>query len=98
MKKLFISQPIKDRTPAEIMEERQKAIDAVQLLYHDTVEVLNPFYHDQPNHHPLWLLGRNLEFLSEADVVVFTPGWKNHKNCKIEQFCAMEYGIEALEL
>lgn len=98
MKKLFISQPIKDRTLTEIMDERRQAVQAVQQLYHEPVEVLNPFSPDMPNHNGLWLLGRNLEFMSEADVVVFAPEWKNHTNCKIEQFCAMDYGIESIEL
>ena len=98
MIKIFISQPIKDRTINEIMEERHQAIEMVQSLYHDSVEVINPFYYDQPTQKPLWLLGRNLEFMSSADVVVFTPNWKNHINCKIEQFCAMEYELESVEL
>lgn len=98
MKKVFISQPLKDKTYDEIMEERQKAIEAVRLLYHDTIEIVNPFFLDAPFKHPLWILGRNLEFMSEVDVVVFAPGWKNHRNCKIEHVCAMEYNIEAIEL
>ena len=56
------------------------------------------FRHGEYVKHPLWILGRNLEFMSEVDIVVFTPGWKNHKNCKIEHVCAMEYNIEAIEL
>ena len=98
MIKVFISQPIKNRTTMEIMEERQQAIKMVKSLYHDTVEIVNPFHYDQPAQKPLFLLGKNLEFMSSADVAVFVPNWEDYTQCKIEQFCAMEYGIESIEI
>ena len=95
MKKLFISQASDHKTYAEIMYERQKAIRWVKLLFHDDIEVVNSVFQNTPD---LWVLGKNLELMSEADVVIFLSNWKENINCKIEHICAMEYGIESLEL
>ena len=100
MIKVFISQPMRDKTNEEIKEERQKAIKAAQKLFCDEdVEVLDSFFENAPHEaKPLWFLGESLKLLSTADVVVFTPGWSNYRGCKIEHICAMEYGIDSIEL
>ena len=41
----------------------------------------------------LWYLGKSLELLSDADIVVFAKGWRNARGCRIEFKCAKEYGI-----
>ena len=41
----------------------------------------------------LWCLGRSIEFLVKADVVVFVDGWHHARGCKIEFECCVEYGI-----
>lgn len=42
--KLFISQPMKDKTNEEIERERQMAIQSVKEQYGDDVEVIDSFF------------------------------------------------------
>lgn len=91
--KLFISQPMKDKTNEEIKEERAKIINEVQEKFGE-VEVIDSFFENAPHDaKPLWFLGKSLELLSTADVAYFANGWENYRGCKIEHECAVQYGI-----
>ena len=93
--KLFISQPMRDKTNEEIMAERKKAIAAVEQLYGEKVEVIDSFFENAPHGaKPLWFLGKSLELLSTADVAYFCDGWKEYRGCRIEKECCHEYDIE----
>lgn len=96
--KLFISQPMRDKTNEEIERERQNAIQSVKKKYGDDVEVIDSFFKDAPHDaKPLWFLGKSLELLASADVAYFCKGWENYRGCRIENQCAIEYGITAIE-
>ena len=97
--KIFISQPMKDKTDEEILRERQVAIDSVkEKLPGEEIEVIDSFFRDAPHDaRPLWFLGKSLELLSTADVAYFCKGWENARGCKIENTCAIEYGITVIE-
>ncbi len=93
--KLFISQPMRDKTNEQIKTERKKAINAVEQIYGEKVEVIDSFFENAPhNTKPLWFLGKSLELLSTADVAYFCDGWQNYRGCQIENKCCHEYGIE----
>jgi len=94
MKKLFISQPMKNRTDEEILKEREKAIkDAKEYLGED-VEVIDSFFQDAPHEaKPLWFLGKSLELLSSADIAYFANGWEDARGCVVEHMCASLYRI-----
>lgn len=96
--KLFISQPMRDKTNEEIERERQAAIQSVKEKYGDNVEVIDSFFKDAPHDaKPLWFLGKSLELLAGADVAFFCKGWENYRGCRIENQCAIEYGITVIE-
>lgn len=98
MKKLFISQPMKDKSDDEIFAEREKAIKSAEELLGEPVEVIDSFFQSAPaDARPLWFLGKSLELLSTADVVYFAKGWEKARECKIENTCAIEYGITVIE-
>ena len=98
MKKLFISQPMKDKTNEQILAEREKAIRVAKGRVADDVEVIDSFFKDAPHDaRPLWFLGKSLELLSTADVAYFAEGWDKYRGCKIEHTCAVEYGIDCIE-
>ena len=83
MKKLFISQPMRGKTDEEILAE---------------VEVIDSFFQNAPaDARPLWFLGKSLELLSTADIAYFAKGWEDARGCRIENQCAIEYGIEVIE-
>lgn len=111
--KLFISQPMKDKTDEEILLERQEAfVKAKRFLYDEyrknmfddineleiDLELIDSFFQSAPvDARPLWFLGKSLELLSTADCVYFAPGWENYRGCKIEHLCAEQYGIKIIE-
>ena len=98
MKKLFISQPMKDKSDDEILAEREKAIKSAEELLGEPVEVIDSFFQSAPAAaRPLWFLGKSLKLLSTADVVYFAKGWEEARGCKIENTCAIEYGITVIE-
>jgi len=98
MKKLFISQPMRGKTDAQILEEREKAIISAEKHLGEKVEVIDSFFQSAPAEaSPLWFLGKSLELLSTADVAYFAKGWENARGCRIENTCAIEYGITVIE-
>lgn len=98
MKKLFISQPMKDKTDAEILAVREQAIQSAKNLLGEDVEVIDSFFQDASHDaKPLWFLAKSLELLATADVVYFAKDWEKYRGCRIENTCAVEYGITVIE-
>lgn len=98
MKKLFISQPMKDKTDAEILAVREQAIQSAKNLLGEDVEVIDSFFQDAPHDaKPLWFLAKSMELLATADVVYFAKDWEKYRGCRIENTCAVEYGITVIE-
>lgn len=98
MKKLFVSQPMRGKTDEQILAEREKAIAAAERELGEKVEVIDSFFRNAPAEaKPLWFLGKSLELLSTADVAYFAPGWEEARGCRIENTCAIEYGITVIE-
>lgn len=96
--KLFISQPMKDKTDEEIKQVREEAIQSVKEKFPDEeIEVIDSFFENAPHDaRPLWFLAKSLELLSTADIAYFCKGWEEARGCKIENTCAIEYGIEVV--
>ena len=94
MKKLFISQPMRGKTNEEILAVREKAIASAERELGEKVEVIDSFFKDAPTEaKPLWYLAKSLELLATADVAYFAKGWEEARGCRIENTCAIEYGI-----
>ena len=98
MKKLFISQPMKGKTDEEILAERRKAIRSAERQLGEAIEVIDSFFQSAPaDAKPLWFLGKSLDLLAGADIAYFAKGWQEARGCKIENICAIEYGIAVIE-
>lgn len=98
MKKLFISQPMRDKTDEEILAERERAIESAKKHLGEDVEVIDSFFKDAPHDaKPLWYLAKSIELLATADVAYFCKDWDKYRGCKIENTCAIEYGIDVIE-
>ena len=96
MTKVFISQPMKDKTNKEIEQERKEIIEKAEK-YFGEIEVIDSFFKDAPHDaKPLWFLGKSLELLSNADAIVLGKGWKNSRGCRIEHECAVQYEISVI--
>lgn len=99
MKKIFISQPMKDKTDEEILKERERIIEAAKEKLGEDVEVIDSFFKGAPHDaRPLWFLGKSFELLSTADLAVFAKGWEEYRGCKMEHMACEQYGIDILEM
>lgn len=97
MKKLFISQPMKDRSDEEILNERNDIINKVKASLKEDVTAVDSFIKEAPaENNPLWFLGKSLEFMAEADIVVFAKDWESARGCRVEHYAATEYKKEIL--
>lgn len=99
MKRLFISQPMRDKTNEEILLTRAKAVESARNHLGEEVEVIDSFFQNIPEveNRPLWCLGESLKLLATADVAYFAKDWEKYRGCKIENQCAIEYGITVIE-
>lgn len=97
MKKVFISQPMNGKTTEEIRAVRAKAIQSAERELCEPVEALDTFFQFAPHDaSPLWYLGKSLEQLAKADVAYFAKEWDKYRGCKIENTCAIAYGIDTI--
>lgn len=93
-KKIYISQPMRGRATDEIIAERKALIaDAAVELRTDDLEVLGTYRGVYNDNHPLRLLAWALEKMADADAVIFAPGWRDARGCRVEHLAASEYGI-----
>lgn len=98
MVRLFISQPMRGKTDEEILAVREKAIKSAQKHFDEPVEVIDSFFQSAPvDAKPLWYLAKSLELMSTADVVYFAKDWEQYRGCRIENTCAIEYGLDVIE-
>ncbi len=97
MKKLFISQPMRGKTDEEIRAERERAIGEAETLLGEKVEIIDSLFADFSGN-ALTRLAESIELLAKSDIVYFAKGWKNARGCRIEHECAVEYGIDRIEV
>lgn len=99
MKRVFISQPMKDKTNEEIKAERERAVIAIRAKFEDEeIEVIDSFFENAPHDaRPLWYLGESFKLLSTADIAYFVRGWDEYRGCKMERLAVSEYGIPVIE-
>ena len=91
--KIFISQPMRGKTDAEILAERERAIKAAKAKWGD-VEVLESFFRGAPTEaKPLWFLGESLKVMADADAVIVCKGWSDARGCKVEIAAADAYKL-----
>lgn len=96
MKKIYISQPMQGKTASEILAERKRLIaDAAVALREDELKVLDTLFTDQ-DASPLGMLAKGLALMAEADAVIFAPGWKDARGCRVEHLAAAEYDLKII--
>ena len=100
--KVFISQPMRDKTDAQIEAERSAAIAEIKKQYPgQNIIIIDSFFKDDQmdapgDPTPLWYLGKSIELLSTADLAFFCNGWSEYRGCKIEYRCAIDYSIPVI--
>lgn len=98
--KVFLSQPMRDKTAAEIKQQRAHIEIYLKSKLKEPFEILDTFfdYKEEKGNTPLRYLSRSLEMLASADLAVFTRDYDKARGCKIEYECAKRYGIPILIL
>lgn len=95
--KVFISQPMKDRTFDEIEIERNVMIHVIGCVYPDEeIEVVDSLFSDEdvPEGETvgaLWFLGESIKAMDKADLVVMAVNWQHARGCQIEHEIAVDY-------
>lgn len=97
--KVFISQPMAGKINEEIVSERVTLIDKARSRFGD-VDVIESYMPGCPEskNEALYMLGKSLCKLSEADVAVFAKGWEDARGCRIENQAAIDYGLDVIEV
>lgn len=97
MKRIFISQPMKDLSDEQIKKERQIIVDSIVTEYGRDIEIIDSYFEGAPaNAAPMWFLGKSLELLSTADMAFFANGWEDARGCVMEHEACEKYGIEII--
>ena len=95
--RVFISQPMLNRTNEEIEQERNEAIknikkDLKPLAKEKEIIIIDSFFKSVLHEaKPLWFLGEAIKLMSDADAVVFLNKWESARGCQIEMQCAVKY-------
>lgn len=100
MKKLFISQPMIDKTDKQIKLERTKALIAATKKLGEPVKLIDSFIEANPpegSNPGLWYLGKSFIKLSKADIAYFVSGWENYRGCRMEYKAAVAYDIPIIK-
>ena len=98
MKKVFISQPMKGKSNEEIRKEREVIIEEVSKeLDGEPFEVMDTVFDDFDGATPLKFLAKSLMVMADADAVYFADGWREAMGCRIENRCAVAYGLNFIK-
>lgn len=92
--RVFISQPMNNRSEEDILLERDSVLALCQEKNPEKRVIEIPSYfgpHSQST--PLESLAMGLGMMASADKVYFVPGWDKTRGCKIEHLCCEEYGL-----
>ena len=95
MKYVFISQPMNGLNDNQIKINRNELVEYAKREYGVDVQIIDSFFEGAPHHKkPIWFLGKSIEKLADAEVIIMGEGWESARGCKIEHDVAKAYGIE----
>lgn len=89
--KIMISQPMRGKTNEQIREERAELVKQLEKQGH---EVIDTVFETAPADEDIaiYMLSQSIRYIGKVDAVVFMPGWKNARGCRIEYKVADNYG------
>lgn len=98
--KVFISQPMKDKSEMEISTVRERAINDLKKIYGEDIEIIDSYITENPptdcKNIPLWYFGKSIDKLVDADIFYSCPDWDMNRGCILEHEIAKSYGIKIL--
>ena len=94
--KVFISLPMHGRTDEEIKKEMERGVEFLKKFYKDEkIELIDTMI-DLGYAPRLAYLGRSIQLMVYADLVLFMPGWNEADGCLVEHLTAFRYGIRSM--
>ena len=101
MKKLFVSLPMRGLSEREIKKRMNYLKSLVEVELGEEVILIDTFIEDEPdseeiNDVGLYYLGKSIEEMAYADIVIFANGWMNARGCEVEYKAAVVYGVKIL--
>lgn len=94
--KVYISQPYAFKSDEEIVKVREDIIKQLHDYLKD-VEVLDSVIQKEQTF-GLKQLSQSILVLSDADAIIFAPGWEKSRGCRIEHTIAQEFNIPIINL
>lgn len=102
MKKVFVSLPMADRSKEDILEIQEKCRHIAETMLNESAVLIQTYFeYESPeyvNNHSVFCLGHSISLLSSADIVVFAPGSRKCRGCKVERLVANLYKIPTIDL
>ena len=102
MPKIFMSLPMRGYTDEEIYEEMQWMKEIFDRDIEGDYELIDSVFEDVPPDGVIrdsnWYLGKSIAAMSEADIVLFHPNWREARGCLIEHMICALYEIPYIEL
>ena len=95
MKRLFVSQPMKDRSTNDVAKERSAIAEKFKGEYCIADSFFDYTVVEQVNE-PLYKLGDALGVLAWCDAAYFCDDWERYRGCVIEHMACERYGIEII--
>ena len=90
--KVMISQPMRGKTNEQIRQEREELVKELEMQGYEVVDTI--FADETPidSDIAMYFLSKSIEAMAKVDGIIFMPGWKEARGCKIEYRIALEYG------
>ena len=100
--KAMISQPMGDKSEAEIRTTRAKAEEYLKGLGYEVIDTYFTFSDGYlrkkgVKNLPLHYLAVSIMEMATCDAVYFCHGWDQNRGCVIEREAAERYGVDILE-
>ena len=91
--KVFLSHPMHGLSEKEVLKLRNEMINFANAICGEgTVIIDNYSYADAPeNTGRLWYLGRSIQMMSDAELVIFHPDYRKANGCRIEEAVCSAY-------
>jgi len=93
---IFISQPMIGLTNDELKKYRSKVLDMIQRRYPtEKIHLINPPcpYYPYDHNESVWILGKSLEYIAQADLVFFLKYWEISYMCSLQHAICRYYNI-----
>ena len=97
-KKIFISLPMRGHTYDEVHKRMNDIYDLAVNTLDEPCELINTMWTEAPSNldNQTWYLGKSIQVIGDADLVIFSSGWAQAKGCVIERFVCDLYGLHKL--